>query len=167
MCRYSIAAIVSRLFVCSLPRIVYIVLKTVSNNPIRFRKIKLHDCWSSARPHSFSDKIYTVVEDQKCQLNDCVMYLAVCYRELVGDSLGGHRGYSFTTFDNDNDVRSSGNCAVAFQGAWWYNACHSSNLNGRYLGGPHASYADGVEWRTWHGYKYSLRFTEMKMRPVT
>ena len=41
--------------------------------------------------------------------------------------------------------------------------CHDSNLNGFYHG-TRASYADGVVWRAWRGYSYSLKFTEMKLR---
>lgn len=44
--------------------------------------------------------------------------------------------------------------------------CHTSNLNGQYLRGAHASYADGVEWSSWTGWQYSLKFSEMKIRPV-
>ena len=73
---------------------------------------------------------------------------------------------TFTTIDRDND-RSVKNCAVQFKGGWWYNACHSSNLNGRYLKGDHpGSRAQGVNWLTFRGYKYSLKITEMKIRPA-
>jgi len=85
---------------------------------------------------------------------------------MTGDSLGNHDGSSFSTPDRDHDVWGS-NCAVSFKGAWWYNACHESNLNGFYHSGPHVSNADGVNWKTWRGHSYSLKFTEMKMRPVT
>ena len=83
---------------------------------------------------------------------------------FTGDSLSSHENQAFTTKDRDNDVYDGGNCATAYKGGWWYGACHSSNLNGLYLGGPHESYADGVIWRPWKGYHYSLKHVEMKMR---
>jgi len=81
-----------------------------------------------------------------------------------GDSLTVHVGRKFSTRDQDNDVYSR-SCAVAYKGAWWYGACHRSNLNGPYLRGNHTSYADGVNWYHWKGHRYSLRFTEMKIKP--
>uniref|UniRef100_A0A8C9F328 Fibrinogen C-terminal domain-containing protein n=1 Tax=Pavo cristatus TaxID=9049 RepID=A0A8C9F328_PAVCR len=63
----------------------------------------------------------------------------------AGDSLSYHKDMSFSTADQDNDI-SSFNCATAYKGAWWYNDCHCSNLNGMYWLGAHGSYADSINW---------------------
>ena len=93
-----------------------------------------------------------------------IVQLIGVYLLFTGDSLAYHRGYKFTTRDQDNDLAIN-SCAVVHKGAWWHGNCHLSNLNGAYLRGNHSSYADGVGWKTWTGYHYSLRFTEMKIRP--
>ncbi|CAL4064711.1 unnamed protein product, partial [Meganyctiphanes norvegica] len=86
------------------------------------------------------------------------------YTGDAGDSFSYHSGEKFSTIDVDND-QSEDNCAYKFSGAWWHNNCHESNLNGRYLHSNHRSYADGIEWKTWHGYYYSLKKTTMMIRP--
>ena len=86
------------------------------------------------------------------------------YSGTAGNSLAWQNRQKFSTRDQDNDATGRENCAQTFKGAWWYAACHDSNLNGLYHGGPHSSYADGVNWNTWKGQHYSLKFTEMKMR---
>lgn len=77
-----------------------------------------------------------------------------------------HNGQTFTTKDKDNDKNNQGNCAAKYMGAWWYTACHQSNLNGPYLRGEHTSYADGINWVTWRGFHYSLKKTELKIRRI-
>ena len=81
----------------------------------------------------------------------------------AGDSLVRHRFYPFSTKDRDNDSWSK-NCAVDAKGAWWYENCRDSNLNGIYHHGPHKK-LDGVNWSRWKGYNYSVKRAEMKIRP--
>ncbi|XP_028397795.1 ficolin-2-like [Dendronephthya gigantea] len=86
------------------------------------------------------------------------------YTGDAGDSLSLHNGMKFSTKDVDNDLRGDGECANIFKGAWWYQHCHASNLNGQYLAGAHTSYADGVNWHAFKGHHYSLKTTEMKVQ---
>ena len=87
------------------------------------------------------------------------------YSGTAGDSLTAQQnGNKFSTRDQDNDLAIGSSCAFHFQGGWWYGACHHSNLNGLYHGGTYTSYADGVNWYSWRGHSYSLKFTEMKLR---
>jgi hypothetical protein len=86
----------------------------------------------------------------------------------AGDSFTDHSGMQFSTKDQDNDISKDEACANIFKGAWWYKACHASNLNGLYLRGDHPKvYAQGVIWKTFRDYYYSLKKSEMKIRPVT
>ena len=70
----------------------------------------------------------------------------------------------FTTQDRDND-KAGGNCALEWKGAWWYNYCHRSNLNGLYLGSADRS-AKGMRWRYWKLDGRSMKKTAMKIRPA-
>lgn len=81
----------------------------------------------------------------------------------AGDSLSYHRGSAFTTKDRDNDGNSA-NCANHEKGAWWYNNCHWSNLNGLYLNGK-INDDRGMVWYHWKNSHYSLKRSEMKIRP--
>jgi len=83
----------------------------------------------------------------------------------AGDSLSYHGGQPFTTRDQDND-NFHRNCAGIRHGAWWYNACHVSNLNGIYRHANPSPVSDGVNWKNWKGKTYSLKWTEMKIGPM-
>ncbi|XP_059166091.1 ficolin-1-like [Physella acuta] len=81
----------------------------------------------------------------------------------AGDGLTvKHHDMAFSTFDRDND-RSTGNCAKSFEGAWWYNACHEVNLNGRW--GSTEKFK-AVTWNKITGDSSSVTSTEMKIRPI-
>ena len=93
------------------------------------------------------------------------------YSGTAGDSLNNyHNGRPFSTKDQDNDNLGSQHCAQTHTGAWWYNACHNSNLNGHYYhSAPYAStgYGNGIVWYYWKNtHYYSLKATEMKVQRV-
>ncbi|XP_019408147.1 PREDICTED: fibrinogen-like protein 1 [Crocodylus porosus] len=99
------------------------------------------------------------------------------YSGTAGDSFTGgfhpevkwwsdHRGMKFSTRDRDND-NYEGNCAEEDKSGWWFNRCHSANLNGVYYKGPYTAKTDnGIVWYTWHGWWYSLKSVVMKVRPA-
>ncbi|XP_059163795.1 ficolin-2-like [Physella acuta] len=86
------------------------------------------------------------------------------YRLFVGGYTGNatealiyHKAMKFTTFDRDNDY-STDNCAQYWHGAWWYDSCYWSNLNGVWG----ATNLTGIVWDQ----KYKSSFSEMKFRSV-
>ncbi|XP_002026650.2 microfibril-associated glycoprotein 4 [Drosophila persimilis] len=87
------------------------------------------------------------------------------YSGDAGDSLSYHRGMPFSTFDHD--VLGHG-CAITYVGAWWYDDCQFSNLNGQYVdGGRYEAKLSGrgICWMTWMGYDYGYKVSQMMIRP--
>ena len=75
----------------------------------------------------------------------------------------------FTTRDQDNDLFGGGNCALQYQGGWWYTSCMECNLNSIYYMGPNGPTTNvGIIWIGWYGYStYKvLKTTEMKIKPM-
>ena len=121
-------------------------------------RVELED-WKGVRAYAKYGK-FTIGDEQ-------VQYrLQVgSYSGTAGDSLvSEHNNMAFSTKDRDNDRLSGSSCAVTWTGAWWYNDCHYSNLNGKYLGNVKGN-AKGVDWYHFKGRYLSLYFTEMKLRP--
>ncbi|CAG2196658.1 unnamed protein product [Mytilus edulis] len=83
----------------------------------------------------------------------------------VSNSLEHHNGHRFSTKDSDND-NHPGNCATLFPGAWWFDYCVTSDLNGQYFLKTPDSAHRGVYWRSWKGINYSLKGSLMMMRRV-
>ncbi|KAK3733935.1 hypothetical protein QZH41_009582 [Actinostola sp. cb2023] len=84
------------------------------------------------------------------------------YTGTAGDSLSYHNDMPFSTKDKDNDRWIGSECANDLSGAWWYNNCHASNLNGMYYG--NIKDYGGVGWAGFR-HNLSLKFVEMKLRP--
>ncbi|XP_061167448.1 fibrinogen-like protein A [Saccostrea echinata] len=84
------------------------------------------------------------------------------YNGTAGDSLDYHNGMKFSTKDQDNDNGSGFSCATDRHGAWWYNSCDHSNLNGQYA----TSAVSGDKypvWDHWKGWE-ALKQTVMMIR---
>ncbi|XP_059160763.1 ficolin-1-like [Physella acuta] len=92
------------------------------------------------------------------------------YKLLVsgfsGNALDGlntyHNNQSFSTYDVDNDQNSGFSCAQRYYGAWWYNTCFQSNLNGLY---GKTEMAKGLLWSSLTR-NAALENTEMKFKSV-
>ncbi|KAJ8017421.1 Fibrinogen-like protein A [Holothuria leucospilota] len=80
------------------------------------------------------------------------------------DSMNHHRNQSFSTYDRDNDHSSYTNCAEYRHGAWWFNDCATSQLNGLYNAG--STDFKSIEWNSLPGGHYHLKYSEMKIRPL-
>ena len=112
--------------------------------------------WNGSRAYAKYGKFNIGDEQAQYRLE------AGSYSGTAGDSLTyPHNNMAFSTKDRDND-RWSSNCAVRSTGAWWYNSCQYSNLNGKYLGDKND--VRGARWYDFRG-SLSLKFTEMKLRP--
>ncbi|XP_055863372.1 uncharacterized protein PF3D7_1120000-like [Biomphalaria glabrata] len=80
------------------------------------------------------------------------------YSGNAGDSLTtNHNDMFFSTYDKDNDMATSSNCAEYWKGAWWHNACFDSSLNVKWG-------SNKINWATLTGNDKSVTFTEMKIR---
>ncbi|KAI7791888.1 fibrinogen-like 2a [Triplophysa rosa] len=80
----------------------------------------------------------------------------------------------FTTPDRDNDMYPSGNCGAYYGSGWWFDACMSANLNGKYYKTKYKGKRDGIFWGTWHNltseyyptnYRQAFKRVKMMIRP--
>jgi len=86
------------------------------------------------------------------------------YSGNAADSFSYHNNMQFSTRDRDHD-KVDGHCAQERHGAWWYNDCAYSNLNGYYWSQEERfPEKDGIIWYHWKENAYSLKTTEMKIR---
>ncbi|XP_061120037.1 fibrinogen C domain-containing protein 1-B-like [Syngnathus typhle] len=87
------------------------------------------------------------------------------YSGNAGDRFTQHSGEMFTTKDRDQDKWDNGNCATRWDGAWWHEYCHWTNLNGLYKATGTCN-GHNVIWKDLGSARFTcLRFVEMKIRP--
>ncbi|KAJ8248216.1 hypothetical protein GJAV_G00239660 [Gymnothorax javanicus] len=78
----------------------------------------------------------------------------------------GQPGSGFSTKDADND-KCVCKCSQLTTGGWWFDACGPSNLNGIYYQkGLNTNRFNGIKWYYWKGSGYSLKATQMMIRPA-
>uniref|UniRef100_A0A8C5R9R4 Fibrinogen C-terminal domain-containing protein n=1 Tax=Leptobrachium leishanense TaxID=445787 RepID=A0A8C5R9R4_9ANUR len=82
----------------------------------------------------------------------------------AGDSLHVHKNQPFSTKDQKNE-NSDINCADTYRGGWWFEDCHYAHLNGEYLVGDQKVRSRGNIWHSFRGSSYSLKSSQMKIRP--
>ena len=101
--------------------------------------------------------LFTIPDKQISSLNSCHYQTVTFFCSKL----------LFSTKDVDNDLYVHVNCPVLLKGAWWYHSCSWANLNGLYRRGSYnTSYLPhGVKWVTFRGQYYSLKRTEMKLKP--
>ncbi|MFT7805537.1 fibroleukin-like [Arapaima gigas] len=101
------------------------------------------------------------------------------YSGTAGDALHFSKHYNhdqkfFTTPDKDNDMYPSGNCGALYSSGWWFDACMSANLNGKYYQGKYKGVRNGIFWGTWHNvtkeyypssYRKAFKTVRMMIRP--
>lgn len=100
------------------------------------------------------------------------------YSGTAGDALRFSKHYNhdlkfFTTPDRDNDRYPSGNCGRYYSSGWWFDACLSANLNGKYYHQKYRGVRNGIFWGTWPGmseaqpggYRSSFKRVTMMIRP--
>ncbi|XP_035778205.1 ficolin-2-like [Anopheles albimanus] len=84
------------------------------------------------------------------------------YSGTAGDSMAYHKDMKFSTKDRDNDMYTY-NCNENCKGAWWYNNCCNSNLNGLY---KNAEYWYSMFWYAFSKRRLGLSFSRMMIREL-
>ncbi|XP_063783052.1 fibroleukin [Pseudophryne corroboree] len=144
-------------------------LLTKSNNMIL--RIELED-FKGVKEYAKYDQFYVANEYLKYRLS------VSGYSGTAGDALHFSKKYNhdqkfFTTPDRDNDRYPSGNCGAYYSSGWWFDACMSANLNGKYYEKDYKGIRNGIFWGTWKGvseeqlnsFRQTFKSVRMMIRP--
>ncbi|XP_016352006.1 uncharacterized protein LOC107696253 [Sinocyclocheilus anshuiensis] len=135
-------------------------------------RIEIED-FEGIREYAHYDHFYVANESQQYRLS------IGGYSGTAGNAMQFSKKYNhdqklFTTPDRDNDQYPSGNCGAYYSSGWWFDACMSANLNGRYYQSKYKGVRNGIFWGTWHNItmeyyptndRQSFKTVKMMIRP--
>ncbi|XP_067861091.1 fibrinogen-like 2a [Heptranchias perlo] len=134
-------------------------------------RIEIED-WEGVKEYAKYDQFSIADEDHHYRLT------VNGYSGTAGDALHYSKNYNhdqkyFTTKDKDNDMYPSGNCGAYYSSGWWFDACMSANLNGKYYNKDYKGIRNGIYWGTWYsassetlnGYRHAFKSVRMLIRP--
>ena len=110
--------------------------------------------WEMRVDYQKNDKTWSYLHYNQFSVGSASEEYPLTFRGFTGvgtDQFKSLNGMKFSTPDNDND-KSSGNCAASYKSGWWYNNCYYININKQ----PPSDSATSVG---------NILFTEMKIRP--
>lgn len=135
-------------------------------------RIEIED-FAGIKEYAHYDHFYVANESQQYRLS------IGGYSGTAGNAMQFSKKYNhdqklFTTPDRDNDHYPSGNCGAYYSSGWWFDACMSANLNGRYYQSKYKGLRNGIFWGTWHNItmeyyptndRQSFKTVKMMIRP--
>ncbi|XP_046879130.1 fibrinogen-like 2a [Hypomesus transpacificus] len=135
-------------------------------------RIELED-FEGVREYAKYDKFYVANEFLRYRLS------MSGYSGTAGNAINFNKHFDhdqkfFTTPDRDNDMYPSGNCGAYYSSGWWFDACMSANLNGKYYHKRYKGVRNGIYWGTWHNmttefyptnYRQAFKTVKMMIRP--
>lgn len=135
-------------------------------------RIDLED-FEGVREYSKYDEFYVANEYLRYRLS------ISGYSGTAGNAISFNKHFNhdqkfFSTPDRDNDMYPSGNCGAYYSSGWWFDACMSANLNGKYYHKRYKGVRNGIFWGTWHNmsteyyptnYRQAFKTVRMMIRP--
>ncbi|XP_055880024.1 angiopoietin-related protein 6-like [Biomphalaria glabrata] len=129
------------------------VLTTQGNNNLQ---INMQD-WSGNNQNAVYSQFYLENRNTRYRLH------VGPYRGSLPDELSYNNNMPFSTIDAPDPY----GCASNMKAGWWYNYCSYTLPTGIYYPNgwytPSGSMYDGMFWKDWYGYNYSLKFMSMTL----
>ncbi|KAM3859103.1 fibrinogen-like 2a [Diretmus argenteus] len=135
-------------------------------------RIELED-FEGVREYAKFDQFYVANEFLRYRLS-ISGYSGTAGNAITFNKHFNHDQKFFTTPDRDNDMYPSGNCGAYYSSGWWFDACMSANLNGKYYHKRYKGVRNGIFWGTWHNmsteyyptnYRQAFKTVKMMIRP--